>query len=234
MQKFRVRENSEESPINANLIEYQAQILTKTEIEKLTNTSFPKSPHESFWGFIGIDPVLSAPKPEATDLQIIRIDGAVQDGLGNWVDNWVVEDKFKDYTDENGNLVTKADQEATFLTDQLTAAKQSAVKSLHQKCDEKLASLAADYPERETQTWSVQLKEAEAYKLDPSSPTPFILGALKPGETVEQYADLIIANNAVWSGYAGSIVLIRRSYEEQISSADITTVRTIQEEIQSL
>lgn len=122
MQKFRVRENSEDSPVNDNLIEYQAQILTKTQIEKLTNTSFPRSPHETFWGFIGIDPVLSAPKPETTDLQTAHIDGAVQDDLGNWVENWVAGDKFKDYTDENGKTVTKAEQDAAHLAKILSDA----------------------------------------------------------------------------------------------------------------
>lgn len=119
IKKYRVREHSEDTPINPGLLGYQTQLLTRTQVSKLSNTSFPRNPHKSFWDFIGVDPVLSTPKPETTELQIARIDGVVQDSLGNWVDNWVVSDRFSDYTDDNDVLVTKAEQEAVFLSDQI-------------------------------------------------------------------------------------------------------------------
>lgn len=131
----------------------------------------------------------------------------------------------------DGNTVTTYKLE-TF--DNLIEHKSELTKYLHAKCNEKLAQLAKDYPERETQTWSVQLKEAEAYKLDSSAATPFITASLKDGETVDQYVDLIITNNTIWSQYAGSVVLLRRNYENSISNSDESTILSIQKEIESL
>jgi hypothetical protein len=107
-----------------------------------------------------------------------------------------------------------------------TIAKPRALKEINQAVDIKLAALGKEYPERETQTWAVQLKEAEAYTADPASPTPFITAALSAGETVAQYAALVIANNAAWSAYAGGAVQLRRHYEAQVAAA--TTVDQVQ------
>jgi hypothetical protein len=65
--------------------------------------------------FIGIDPVLNAPKPEVTNLQQVLADGVEQDALSNWVDKWRIADKFSDYTDEENVIHTKAEQENAFL-----------------------------------------------------------------------------------------------------------------------
>lgn len=106
--------------------------------------------------------------------------------------------------------------EAELLAD---IAKPAAIALLHKKCDQMLAQLAAEYPAREVDTWAVQLKEAEAYMLNPSAPTPFIDAAKKDSESKNSYASLIIANNAAYSAYAGNIVKIRRDFESAIANA---------------
>lgn len=80
----------------------------------------PKIWKENTFDAVGADPVLSTPKPEVTDLQRVQANGVEQDNLGNWVEAWLVVDKFSDYTDENDVLVTKAEQETAFLDGKLS------------------------------------------------------------------------------------------------------------------
>lgn len=98
-------------------------------------------------------------------------------------------------------------------------AKPKVLKILKDVCNKKLEQLGSDYPDRETQTWAVQLEEAKAYLADNTTQTPFILAALREGETVQDYAQLIVANNTAWSNFAGSIVKLRRDYERLIKNA---------------
>jgi hypothetical protein len=100
--KYRIRESGE--------------VKTQGEIRRLNpSTSFPRVWNQDTCDYIGIDPVLNAPKPEVTNLQQVLADGVEQDALSNWVDKWRVADKFSDYTDEDGVVHTKAEQEAAFL-----------------------------------------------------------------------------------------------------------------------
>jgi hypothetical protein len=46
---------------------------------------------------------------------MVLSDGVEQDSLGNWVYRFKVVNKFKKYTDEDGTVHTKAQQEASFL-----------------------------------------------------------------------------------------------------------------------
>ena len=100
--KYRIRESGE--------------VKTQGEIRRLNpSTSFPRVWNQDTCDFIGIDPVLNAPKPEVTNLQQVLADGVVQDDLDNWVEKWIIADKFSDYTDEDGVVHTKAEQETAFL-----------------------------------------------------------------------------------------------------------------------
>ena len=92
------------------------QVLNQGEVRRLHwNTSFPAVWDASVCEFIGIDPVLQAPQPENTDpLKTIRLNGVVQDSLGNWVQNWEVVDLFADTTVE-GVTTTKAQHEESFM-----------------------------------------------------------------------------------------------------------------------
>ena len=100
--KYRIRESGE--------------VKTQGEIRRLNpSTSFPRVWNQDTCDYIGIDPVLNSPKPEVTNLQQVLADGVEQDALSNWVDKWRIADKFSDYTDEEGVVHTKAEQEAAFL-----------------------------------------------------------------------------------------------------------------------
>ena len=100
--KYRIRESGE--------------VKTQGEIRRLNpSTSFPRVWDGDTCDFIGIDPVLNSPKPEVTNLQQILADGVEQDALSNWVEKWIIADKFSDYTDDDGVLHTKADQETAYL-----------------------------------------------------------------------------------------------------------------------
>jgi hypothetical protein len=92
------------------------QVLSQGEVRRLHwNTSFPAVWDASVCEFIGIDTVLQAPQPTNTDpLKTIRLNGVVQDSLGNWVQNWEVVDLFADTTVE-GVTTTKVQHEEAFM-----------------------------------------------------------------------------------------------------------------------
>ena len=110
--------------------------------------------------------------------------------------------------------------------------KERAKAVLFRSCNKALEQLAIDYPERESQTWPIQLEEANRYLADNASPTPFISAALNEGETVQQYAQLIATNNSLWSDHAGKVVLRRRTFEQRIKAA--ATVQELDQIMQDL
>lgn len=165
------------------------------------NTSFHKQIADHVLESFNVHLVVEV-KPEITAAQkLSKPSQPVYQG-GQWQLIWAVEDKTLEE-----------------IETELNQAKSNKLSQLHQSCDNDLKQLATGYPERETQTWSIQLEEAKAYLTDNTTPTPFISAALRQGETVGQYAQLIVANNAAWSDYAGKVVLKRRTYEALINGA---------------
>ena len=71
--------------------------------------------------------MFNTPKPITTELQVTYIDGTEIDSKGNLVTKWSVKDKFNDYTNDEGVIVTKADQEVAYTT-QLTEEKIKAAR----------------------------------------------------------------------------------------------------------
>lgn len=87
------------------------------------NISLPKVWNEFTFDALNVDPVLKSSKPtEAGQYQNVIRDGAELDSNGNWVEAWEVVDMFSDYTDEDGVLHTKAEQEAAYQADLDTSA----------------------------------------------------------------------------------------------------------------
>ena len=79
------------------------------------NISLPRVWNSNVCDVLGIDPVLAAPKPEPTgDYKTVVRDGVVQDANGNWVHNYSERDMFAEYTDEDGVVHTKAEQETAY------------------------------------------------------------------------------------------------------------------------
>lgn len=91
------------------------------------NTSFPAVWNSDICAYLNIDPVFNAPQPTPSDLQSVVMQGVVQDSKGNWIENWVLVDKFSTYTTEEGVTVTKEEQETAYLA-KLDADAKAVVK----------------------------------------------------------------------------------------------------------
>ena len=121
-------------------IKSSGAVKSQGEIRKLhPNVSLPRVWDAKVCEFLGIDPVLAAPAPEVTDLQIAVQSGVKQDAKGNWVTDWDVRNKFNDYEKENEDgtktTVTRAEQEAEYLAKKV-AEKEASVRA---ERDKKLA-----------------------------------------------------------------------------------------------
>ena len=106
-------------------IQSTGKVKTQGEVRRMhSNTSLPRVWDADTCAFLGIDPVLAAPKPEVTGYtQAIR-NGATQDANGNWVQAWSVVDMFADTT-EDGVTTTKAEHEAAYQADLDAKASES-------------------------------------------------------------------------------------------------------------
>jgi len=96
-------------------IQSTGELKTQGEVRRMhSNTSLPRVWDADTCAFLGVDPVLAAPKPEpsAAYKQVNR-NGAVQDANGNWVEAYVETDMFADTT-EDGVTTTKAEHEAAY------------------------------------------------------------------------------------------------------------------------
>ena len=117
-------------------IQSTGEVKTQGEVRRMhSNTSLPRVWDANVCSALGIDPILEAPKPEVTGYTQAVRDGATQDANGNWVQAWTVVDMFSDYTDDEGNLVTKTDQE----NDYQARLNSEAAASVRTQRDSKLA-----------------------------------------------------------------------------------------------
>jgi hypothetical protein len=117
-------------------IQSTGEVKTQGEVRRMhSNTSLPRVWDADTCEFLGIDPVLAAPKPEpsAAYKQVGR-NGAVQDANGNWVEAYIETDMFADTT-EDGVTTTKAEHEAAYQA-RLDADAAASVRSAR---DAKLA-----------------------------------------------------------------------------------------------
>jgi hypothetical protein len=99
------------------------------------NVSLPRVWDAGTLEFLGLTPVLAAPKPDCTDLEQVVSNGVTTDANGNTVEAWSVVDKFSDTTDEDGVTTTKAEHEAAYMA-KVFADKEAAVRKTR---NEKLA-----------------------------------------------------------------------------------------------
>jgi len=96
-------------------IQSTGELKSQGELRRMhSNTSLPKVWNQNVFDSLGIDPVLITPKPETTGYTTAVRDGATQDANGNWVQAWKIVDMFADYTDDEGVVHTKAEQEAEY------------------------------------------------------------------------------------------------------------------------
>ena len=106
------------------------EIKTKEElIVANSNISFPKIWNDSVLETLNVDEVLNGSKPTVSGpyKHIVR-DGEVQNDEGNWVQNFVEQDMFKDTTNQAGEAVTREEQETAYQA-QLDASSAASVRS---------------------------------------------------------------------------------------------------------
>ena len=111
-------------------------LVTKSQLKaQNTSTSFPKVWTAATLESLGVDPVLDSPKPELGDYEVAVADGAVQ-SEGNWVEAWKVQPMFPEYTDDDGKVVTEAEQIAAY------EAQKAAERRSKMECTPRQARLA--------------------------------------------------------------------------------------------
>jgi predicted lipoprotein with Yx(FWY)xxD motif len=108
-------------------IKSSGEVKSQGEIRKLNpNVSLPRVWGANVMESLGIDPVLASPRPEPSgEYKIVVRNGVEQDANGNWVYAWTERDMFSDYTDEDGNVVTKTDQENDYTANKIAEAAKS-------------------------------------------------------------------------------------------------------------
>jgi hypothetical protein len=108
-------------------IKSSGEVKSQGEIRKLNpNVSLPRVWGANVMESLAIDPVLASPKPDASgEYKIVVRNGVEQDANGNWVYAWTERDMFSDYTDEDGNVVTKTDQENDYTAKKIADAAKS-------------------------------------------------------------------------------------------------------------
>ncbi|MGI9142461.1 MAG: hypothetical protein ACR2IJ_04660 [Fluviibacter sp.] len=91
------------------------------------DTSFPSLLTVELLDSFSADPVLNAPQPTLAEFEIAALDGAVQDSLGNWMQNWVVRPMFTEYTDDEGVTHSVEGQQASYTAAALNTKRQSMI-----------------------------------------------------------------------------------------------------------
>lgn len=91
------------------------ELISQGEARKRNpNVSLPKVWNDNVYDTLGIDPVFTTPKPDASGAyKFVVRDGVEQDSGSNWVEKWVEQDMFADTT-VDGVTTTKAEHEAAY------------------------------------------------------------------------------------------------------------------------
>lgn len=80
--------------------------------------------------------------PEVSEFQVAVLDDSALDIHGNKIVRWVIKDMFSDYTNEEGVLVTKAEQETEHLAKLAKEKADSIVKQITDATSQRLDSFA--------------------------------------------------------------------------------------------
>ena len=116
MDRYRVRSNG--------------QVLTKSQAKKTIAKGFsiPSVWDSQVTDILGLDPILLSPKPTlGNELQVAQEQAPILDSLENWVESWIVADRFTDYVDEDGITRSKVAQDREYLA-KITENKMASVR----------------------------------------------------------------------------------------------------------
>ena len=79
------------------------------------NTSFPRIITQEMMNALGYSIILYTPQPTASSVtKVVVRDGVEKNSNGDWVEKWKEVDRHSDYTDADGNTVTKASQDKAY------------------------------------------------------------------------------------------------------------------------
>lgn len=106
------------------------QVCTESEFRAASpNTSFPATINYEDFGYAIVFPA-PAPTPANPVIQTVREITPVLTPKGHYEQVWEVVPRFNDYTDEQGVLHTKADQEQAAIAADLQAKTEAFIKSV--------------------------------------------------------------------------------------------------------
>jgi hypothetical protein len=114
------------------------EVKTQGQIRSMhPNVSLPKVWNANVNETLGIDPVLASSSPDPSgDYKVVVRNGVEQDANGNWVEAWAVAPQFPEYTNEEGVVVTEAEQIAAY------EARMAAERRSKHRCTARQARLA--------------------------------------------------------------------------------------------
>lgn len=102
----------------------------------------------------------------------------------------------------------------------LKAAKLRKLADINALCDADLDAFSRTYPAGEVQSWSQQVKEAEALAVDPAAPAPLLAAiAAERGITLEDLASRVHVKMAAYAQLSGALIGRRQAAEDQIEAA---------------
>jgi len=113
--------------------------------------------------------------------------------------------------------------------DPLDQPRAAALASLNAAYEAEFATIKAQYPDSERESWPIQLREAEVLASDPDAVTPYLNGLITQrgfGETAVELAVKVQAKNLAYGSLSSSLTGKRHRLEHQILTA--TTVEQVQ------
>lgn len=103
-----------------------------------TTHYLPNNPTVEYLNGIGYFEIQETEPPTHTATQYANKDGAIVSADGTPIRKWVIVDIFSDYTDDAGAVITKAEQEAKYLNEQLKVQKEAKIVELDNLCEKQI------------------------------------------------------------------------------------------------
>lgn len=115
------------------------EVITESEFRRRhSNTSFPKVISRETMNNFGVDPVFEGPAATTTPPYEYSVRDGVYESNGEWYTRYVVGPVFTDMTDENGQIISAAQQRADYEAN-LDASQAVSVRQIRnaklQLCD---------------------------------------------------------------------------------------------------
>lgn len=104
---------------------------------------------------------------------------------------------------------------------QLQGAREARIADINAACERALAALSQAYPAGEVQSWSQQVKEAEALAADPATPVPLLDAiAAARGLTAAELGARVLQKTAAYATLSGELIGRRQAAEDALATAE--------------